>query len=209
VIHGMQEVRGSNPLSSTPGKEYNSNTEPMTSLVARGILRGKIHPWDGYLICGRAKTWSGQRGSSAFAVCKRSYVLGLRASSCKMSAWSFGRPFGASADRVPVPGSGGQSDGDRSGAGQADDWANAPACYQLACPDPGHIVARRCASQCPCSSMVCSSQVWSSEILAFSKSLLCLLSSVRFFSHGELESAALSGWVTMVRLPSRFRNAQR
>jgi hypothetical protein len=30
VVHGMQEVSGSSPLSSTPGQTQNSNAEPLT-----------------------------------------------------------------------------------------------------------------------------------------------------------------------------------
>ena len=40
--HGMQEVSGSSPLSSTQVKSILSNAEPMSVSPLRGILRGKI-----------------------------------------------------------------------------------------------------------------------------------------------------------------------
>jgi hypothetical protein len=44
VIHGMQEARGSSPLSSTPVQRYISNTEPVTDAALRGI-RGASLPF--------------------------------------------------------------------------------------------------------------------------------------------------------------------
>jgi len=40
--HGMQEVSGSSPLSSTQFRSIFSNAEPMSVPPLRGILRGKI-----------------------------------------------------------------------------------------------------------------------------------------------------------------------
>ena len=39
---GMQEVWGSNPHSSTAGQKPISNSEPVSSPLVRGILRGRI-----------------------------------------------------------------------------------------------------------------------------------------------------------------------
>jgi hypothetical protein len=47
-IHGMQEVWGSNPHSSTTGQEPISNNELVSDPLVRGILRGKI-----VFTCGR------------------------------------------------------------------------------------------------------------------------------------------------------------
>jgi hypothetical protein len=42
LLHGMQEVSGSSPLSSTQLRSIFSNAEPMSVPLLRGILRGKI-----------------------------------------------------------------------------------------------------------------------------------------------------------------------
>jgi hypothetical protein len=43
LSHGMQEVSGSSPLSSTQFKHYYSNLKPVRARSLRGTLRGKIH----------------------------------------------------------------------------------------------------------------------------------------------------------------------
>jgi len=72
VIHGMQEVWGSNPHSSTAGQTRNSNAETMSRRPLRGILKGEICPQDGSLLSIGAAL--GQVGGTAGALvmCKRS-----------------------------------------------------------------------------------------------------------------------------------------
>ena len=41
-LHGMQEVSGSSPLSSTPGQRPFSRSRERAFFVLRGTLRGKI-----------------------------------------------------------------------------------------------------------------------------------------------------------------------
>jgi hypothetical protein len=71
-LDGMQEVRGSNPRSSTAGQGCNSNDKPMSSHLSRAIGRGKIRPSDGLLISIRVKLGQVGRTSSAFVMCRRS-----------------------------------------------------------------------------------------------------------------------------------------
>jgi hypothetical protein len=58
VIHGMQEVWGSNPHSSTQGHAHNSNSEPVTGPAPEGHLRGSFAAsviTVGLLTCGGAE----------------------------------------------------------------------------------------------------------------------------------------------------------
>jgi hypothetical protein len=75
IPHGMQEVWGSNPIAP-PGQARNSNDKAISGRLTGGIPRGKIRPWDSWLISIRAESGQVGRTTGAFVACKRSGVPG-------------------------------------------------------------------------------------------------------------------------------------
>jgi hypothetical protein len=84
---GLDRVlRGSeNPPDSRRGERLdtgqarNSNDKPMSSRLMRGIPRGSIRPWDGWLVSIRVELGQVSCASSAFVLYTRSPVPGRRA----------------------------------------------------------------------------------------------------------------------------------